>query len=690
MDRVNKIISIFLIVSMLSLSCCSDLSLFKPEKQSKSPIETVQIKGNVSLRHVMKIANEFTVLSLMSSCEVMSDGSFTITAPATEKQQLFMVTHNDKTVLLGYDYGRGDEYAIEISPRTTVLSLVMINPLFFGTSAQQRDEIMAKAEMHPDFSGLVAQIETTLQTDPRNLLDLDSNRDIYESAVHIAVDIIKSGCDLDKDVDQPVLGDWPWTYRCCPKIKDYRGREILFENNTFVYYGAEINYPDGTTQGITTIGCRSKLWKWCWAFPPICTTKPAKTPYPGIQGLADGRYKIFMKKGFDFSDEEIGNLVNWNSANGRGTINNSAKIFLYVLDLVFGISGSKDVSKLKLDLGAAATSFALTQGGDTQDWILFFIELFVGNIDNLIEWALKDADPKDAAAFMKKAGKLIQNVAFVIKVLIIGEAVVNKIVPFFNDFGRSEWTLCHVVNQQGNTSRISGCSGPGPPVVEGPEMGYAGGEYEFYVSAIDPNDDRVACMIDWGDGTQSAWSEFANSGSAFTMNHTYETKGEYSITAQAMDEGGDTSDFSEPYVIEIINFPVHFDIWPAVECPNYFNAKYTGQYITVIYGTDMFDIQNIDLNSVRLEGPGEESSAVPYVWYNMDKAAPYTKEDDCDCAETFPDEIADIMLKFEYEDMRDLIGPIVNGEERMLVITGRLSNGIVFEGRDCLTIIDSE
>jgi hypothetical protein len=262
-------------------------------------------------------------------------------------------------------------------------------------------------------------------------------------------------------------------------------------------------------------------------------------------------------------------------------------------------------------------------------------------------------------------------------------------LPFFNDLARSEWTLCNVVNQQGNTSSITGCTGPDPPVIEGPETGYTGGQYEFYVMAVDENGDRVSCMIDWGDGSQSGWSELAPSGSPFTMRHTYDEEGVYDIVAQARDEGGDDSGFSEPYAIEIINYPVDFDIWPG-DCPNYFNTEYTGIYVTAIYAADGFDVMDIDVSSVRLSGPDGEGSVAPTVYYYMDKGGPFTKENDCSCLATSLDALVDLTAKFDFEQIQALIAPVVIGEEHMLTITGRLSNGILFEGRDCITVYGCE
>jgi hypothetical protein len=80
----------------------------------------------------------------------------------------------------------------------------------------------------------------------------------------------------------------------------------------------------------------------------------------------------------------------------------------------------------------------------------------------------------------------------------------------------------------------------------GPSQGKVGILYTYETSTIDPNDDVVYYMWDWGDGTPLTWIGPFESGQTATASHVWSAKGAYNIKAKAKDINGSTSVWSDP------------------------------------------------------------------------------------------------------------------------------------------------
>ena len=55
---------------------------------------------------------------------------------------------------------------------------------------------------------------------------------------------------------------------------------------------------------------------------------------------------------------------------------------------------------------------------------------------------------------------------------------------------------------------------------------------------------QVQCYIDWGDGTNSGWTQLTQSGDIKTTTHTWTSKGIYNIKRKARDALGTESDWT--------------------------------------------------------------------------------------------------------------------------------------------------
>ena len=85
--------------------------------------------------------------------------------------------------------------------------------------------------------------------------------------------------------------------------------------------------------------------------------------------------------------------------------------------------------------------------------------------------------------------------------------------------------------------------------ITGPENGFTGGEYDFCIDVFDPNGDKIFCIFDWGDNTDSGWLGPYDSGDTICATHIWEEPGEYLIRFKLKDSRGYESIWSDPTVI---------------------------------------------------------------------------------------------------------------------------------------------
>jgi|WetSurMetagenome_2_1015567.scaffolds.fasta_scaffold35070_3 hypothetical protein len=80
----------------------------------------------------------------------------------------------------------------------------------------------------------------------------------------------------------------------------------------------------------------------------------------------------------------------------------------------------------------------------------------------------------------------------------------------------------------------------------------------FKVTASDPDFHRVSVRVDWDDGDTSDWSELFRSGDTMTLEYVWPVPGNFRISAQARDEKGAVSLWSnwhEVTIADTVNLP---------------------------------------------------------------------------------------------------------------------------------------
>ena len=93
-------------------------------------------------------------------------------------------------------------------------------------------------------------------------------------------------------------------------------------------------------------------------------------------------------------------------------------------------------------------------------------------------------------------------------------------------------------NEEQNNSPETPLKPAGPTFVE------IGVQYEFSSSTFDVDGDKIKLRFDWGDGNVSEWSEFVDSNTTVSMNHSWSQISTYAVRAIAKDTNGLNSNWS--------------------------------------------------------------------------------------------------------------------------------------------------
>jgi hypothetical protein len=124
---------------------------------------------------------------------------------------------------------------------------------------------------------------------------------------------------------------------------------------------------------------------------------------------------------------------------------------------------------------------------------------------------------------------------------------------------------------------------------------------------------------------------------------------------------------------------VAVDIKPG-SCPNPLNLGSRGRLPAAILGSEDFDVNAIDITSIRLAGVAPIRSSLE------DVATPVSDGNECDCTTAGADGYMDLTLKFKTEEIVEGIGDVNDGDVLSMTLAGVLDDETAIEGADCVVI----
>lgn len=90
-----------------------------------------------------------------------------------------------------------------------------------------------------------------------------------------------------------------------------------------------------------------------------------------------------------------------------------------------------------------------------------------------------------------------------------------------------------------------------PNTPTGPTSGNTGQIYTYETSTTELDGDDLFYWFEWGDGTNTGWIGPYNSGDIVSVQHTWNTKGNYNIKVKARDRCYAESDWSDPLIVSM-------------------------------------------------------------------------------------------------------------------------------------------
>jgi hypothetical protein len=125
----------------------------------------------------------------------------------------------------------------------------------------------------------------------------------------------------------------------------------------------------------------------------------------------------------------------------------------------------------------------------------------------------------------------------------------------------------------------------------------------------------------------------------------------------------------------------YFDFHPT-SCPNPLNIKSRRKSPAAILGTDDFDVTEVDVSTVLLNG-----AVAPLKSGYEDVATPVINGNECECSSEGPDGYMDLTLKFDTQAIVATLGPVAQHDVVVLTLTGTLLDGTPFAMEDCIKIV---
>jgi hypothetical protein len=365
------------------------------------------------------------VTTPLGSVSLSEAGGAEVTTVAVEKPQIVLVEDAaGNPVLLGYalpsnnsvsakmistplTQAAGSGGNIQVSPTSTALALVMMNPLLFGSSGAQRQQIAERVVVHADFPALVSLIETRLRANPGTTLLGGDASPVYEQASAILISILQQNAVRQKNI-RAEDEEAPW-------IEDVSGsNDLIFVNSNFIYYSWGVTRQGAAGYDATGVMNPREAFFELIRWPPIRFHDESRTePF----NLPDGEYTVFITKGGNYP---VSRLIDLQDPVGRATLFNTGAIIWNIFDLLIGVPEARTrLGELKLTFPIGTLNsigMAISQG-NVRGVLEAVIEVALENGKNIGTWLWKITAKDSVTAYTKKLLPLLKKASFALQVL---------------------------------------------------------------------------------------------------------------------------------------------------------------------------------------------------------------------------------------------------------------------------------
>ena len=92
---------------------------------------------------------------------------------------------------------------------------------------------------------------------------------------------------------------------------------------------------------------------------------------------------------------------------------------------------------------------------------------------------------------------------------------------------------------------------PTKSIITGKTSGRCNADYTYNITYIEPDDELIAMLIDWGDNSTTDWIGPFRSEINISLSHSWSEEGQYMIKVKAKDKLGLESNWSDPLTVSM-------------------------------------------------------------------------------------------------------------------------------------------
>lgn len=517
-----RMISLWLIAVIFLFSGCEKLFDKDEDDPNNEPQEppfpTLDIYGKLFVADGSTLQpDDLNITSFIKEQAVNNDGTFNVPIINSQKFQVvfFQSKVSGNPVYIGlYDPVTS---SLNASDTSTALVLTLFNPYLIFANQYQLNNYFSQVKSNSKFDMLLEELRQAYEQDAETALNDSIHPTIYQLTVELMKESLESlGMNRSRYTGNP------------PYIEDVAGPDIKFVNNRHVFYGSGI-YQQNTTKDVITINRKTTLVSFQLGWPPAYLTEPKETIY----NLGDGSYRIFLSKGFDFTQ-----MMNFNSdPKGRATVLNCGQGILYIIEILLGHLPLPELATLPnhfhISYEKALQLSADIAQKNTQGFLTHFFGLIMDNSEELAYWIYQEVQSNAAHHFIQSAAGIFKKCSLVLEIL----GYINEQGPFFWDLILAPADVTYFITQQNGV--ITETTTNNAPLAEftiDPPAGIV--TTNFYFDASTTTDDLSSLEeleFRWdfeGNGDWTAWSD------EYTATHTYPSGGTYHVFVEARDSDG--------------------------------------------------------------------------------------------------------------------------------------------------------